>query len=535
MNEQQANRHRNWESTMDFEDSSNKPLLQIDRRTFLRGSVGLGIAAVGRIVQPTTAFARTPRRGGKFVTGVKSGSTTDTVDPVDLNSTASLFVSYQLGNRLLERATDGKLASELAESWEPSDSGKTWTFTLRKGVTFHNGKDFTANDMVYSLNRHRGPDTRSGAAGLMKAIKDIKAEGPYQLTVALSAPDVGFPFLMTNAALIAQPEGEDPAKGIGTGPFILDSGQPGVRYNFHRNPDYFRPEEPLFDELEILVINDDTARISALLAGSTHFVSDLTPNLIGRIKSSPSVTINVADTTTFCYFVMQTNQAPFDNPDLRLALKYAVDRNLILKMTQAGYGTIGNDNPINSIYPLYSELPQHTYDPDKARFYYKKSGHSGAIDLYTSESVFPAAVNAVEIFQQTAAKAGITINPKRVPHDGYWSDVWMKKPFCASRFGSLATEDQAFTQPFASDSPWNDGNWYRPEFDKLLVQARSELDVEKRKSLYHEAAKMVQEDAGHITLMFSPSINGLAKKVQGFVGDHFHAEGKNFARCWFEI
>ncbi|MFB9984735.1 ABC transporter substrate-binding protein [Mesorhizobium kowhaii] len=520
---------------MDFEESSKKPLLKLDRRALLRGSVGLGIAgAVGRIVLPATAFAQTPRRGGKFIAGVKGGSTTDTVDPTNMPSQVPLFVSYQLGNRLLERTTDGKLASELAESWEPSDGGKTWTFILRKDVTFHNGKEFSAKDMVYSLNRHRGPDTKSGAAALMKAITDIKVNDPHQLTVTLSAADVNFAYLMTNAALIAQPEGEDPAKGIGTGPFILDSAQPGVRYNFKRNPKYFRPEQPLFDELEILVINDDMARVSSLLAGSTHFASELTPNIVGRLKSSPSVKVDVADTTTFNYFVMQTNKAPFDNPDLRLALKYAVDRNLILKTTQAGYGTIGNDNPINSIYPLYSELPQHSYDPDKASSYYKKSGHSGAIDLYVSESVFPGAVNAAEIFQQSAAKAGITINPNRVPADGYWSDVWMKKPFCASYFGSLATEDQAFTQPFSSVSPWNDGNWYRPEFDKLLAQARSELDTEKRKSLYHDAAKMVQEDAGHITLMFSTSINGLAKNVQGFVGNHFHGEAKNFGRCWFE-
>ncbi|MDX8469068.1 ABC transporter substrate-binding protein [Mesorhizobium sp. VK23B] len=519
---------------MSFEESSNEPLLQIDRRALLRGSISLGIAgAATHIFQPRTAFAKAPRRGGKFVAGIDSGSTTDSVDPVFLSSSATVFVSYQLGNRLVERTTDGQLGPELAERWEPTEGGKSWTFHLRDDVTFHNGKEFTAKDMVYSLNRHRGPDTKSGAASLMKAIEDIKVDNPHQFTVTLSAPDVNFPYLMANAALIAQSEGEDPAKGIGTGPFVLDSAQPGIRYNFRRNPKYFRPE-PLFDELEILIINDDTARISALLAGSTHFASGLTPNLVERIRNSSSIKVDVADTTTFYYFVMQTNQAPFNNPDLRLALKYAVDRDLILKTTQAGYGTIGNDNPINSIYPLYSALPQHSYDPEKATFHYKKSGHSGAIDLYTSETVFPRAVSAVEIYQQSAAKAGITINPKRVPHDGYWSEIWMKKPFCASRFGSLATEDQAFTQPFASDSPWNDSNWYRPQFDKLLIQARSELDVGKRKSLYHDAAKMVQEDAGHITLMFSTSINGLAKNIHGFVGDHFHGEAKNFARCWFE-
>lgn len=502
------------------------------RELFLTSAAGIGALGLG--LAPSVVKAKSPIRGGKFVAGVDNGSSSDTIDPTNLAASAVLFVSYQFGNRLLERTTDGNLGPELAESWEPSEGGKRWTFTLRKGVTFHNGKEFTASDMVYSLNRHRGPDTKSSAAALMKSVQDIAADGPYQLTVTLAAPDIGFPYLMTNSALVAQPEGEDPAKGIGTGPFILDSAQPGVRYNFHRNPKYFRPDQPLLDELEILVINDDSARLSSLLAGTTHFASKITPKLVERVKSAPSVKIDVADTTTFYYFVMRTDEAPFDNPDLRLALKYAVDRNLILKTTQAGYGSIGNDNPINSIYPLYSQLPQHDYDPDKASFHYKKSGHSGPIELHASESIFPGAVNAVELFQQTAAKAGITIAPKRVPGDGYWSDVWMKKPFCVSYFGSLATEDQALTQPFASDSPWNDGYWHRPAFDKLLSQARSELDLEKRKAIYHDASKMVQEDAGHITLMFAASINGLAKNVQGFVGDHFHGEAKNFARCWFE-
>ncbi|BAV52879.1 ABC-type transporter, periplasmic subunit (plasmid) [Mesorhizobium loti] len=237
----------------------------IDRRKLLStAAVGVG-AALALSLAPSVARAQAPRRGGKFIAGVKGGSTTDTVDPTNMPSSVPLFVSYQLGNRLLERTTDGKLASELAETWEPSDGGKTWKFTLRKDVTFHNGKEFTAKDMVYSLNRHRGPDTKSGAAALMKAITDIKVNDPHQLTVTLAAPDVNFPYLMTNAALIAQPEGEDPAKGIGTGPFILASAQPGVRYNFKRNPNYFRPEQPLFDELEILVINDDMARVSSLL------------------------------------------------------------------------------------------------------------------------------------------------------------------------------------------------------------------------------------------------------------------------------
>ncbi|MER9896425.1 ABC transporter substrate-binding protein [Mesorhizobium sp. M0119] len=187
---------------------------------------------------------------------------------------------------------------------------------------------------------------------------------------------------------------------------------------------------------------------------------------------------------------MLVDTPPFDNPDLRLALKYAVDRELILKNIAAGYGEIGNDQPINSIYPFFSDdIPKHTYDVEKAKSYYKKSGHSGPIVLHTSE-IFPGAVDMAVIFQQSAAKAGITIELKREPIDGYWANVWLKAPFCTSHWGSLETEDHVLSLPFASDGAWNDSHWRRPEFDKLVAQARAELDPKLRKSFYREAAKI---------------------------------------------
>lgn len=483
---------------------------------------------------PCFASADVPQRGGKLIVGVKGGSASDTLDPVLMTAEVSTYMSYQYGNMLFERTPGGEVKGDLVESWEPLEGGKRWDIKLRQGVKFHNGKELTSADVIYSLNRHRGPDTKSGAAALMKSIGDIKAEGPYQLTISLKEPDVGPPYLLAYGLLVIQPKDESPDRGIGTGPYVVDIAEPGKRYILHRNSDYFKPNSAWFDQLEVLVINDDVARISALLSGSVHLITELPPNLVNRLKNTPSLNIVDSPATRFFYFVMQVDQPPFDNPDLRLALKYAVDRETILKDIAAGYGDVGNDQPINSVYPLFSDdIPKRTYDLEKAKFHYKKSGHTGPIVLHTAE-VFPGAVNMSTIFQQSAAKAGIVIEVKREPVDGYWENVWLKVPFCVSYWGHHTTEDQALSLPYASDSPGNDAHWHRPEFDKLLAKARGELDPQLRKSLYREAAMMVHDDGGYIVVMFSHNIGGIASTVKGYVSDPFAGLQRATQRCWFE-
>ena len=508
---------------------------RIARRRFLGRAAALGLTStlVPNLISDARA-ADAPRRGGTLIAGVKGGSTTDSLDPTIVLSQVPNYLVYVFGNRLVARSVQGPLEGELAESWEAEDDAKRWVFKLRKGIQFHNGKEFTSADMVYSLNRHRGPNSKSGAAGLMKNIDDIKAGGPYELTFLLKASDVNLPYLMTNTQLIAIPDDAPPDKGIGTGPFVVDTAKPGERYTFHRNPHYFKPNVPWVDRVEVVVINDETARLSALLSSTVHLITDVPPLLVDHVKKSGPLKVDTATSTLFYYFVMQCDKPPFDNPDLRLALKYAVDRQSLLKRVLGGYGSVGNDSPINSVYPLYSsDIPVHSYDPDKAQYYYKKSGHSGPVVLQISDAAFPGANDAGQVFQQDAAKAGITIELKREPADGYWDNVWLKSPFCASYWGSLSTEDEALSQPFLSATPWNDSHWYRPEFDKLVLAARSELDPERRKALYRRAVMMVHDDGGHITLMFSDDITGMTEKLQGFVGDHFHAGGKNTERCWF--
>ena len=156
------------------------------------------------------------------------------------------------------------------------------------------------------------------------------------------------------------------------------------------------------------------------------------------MKRVPTVEILSSPGKGFYSFLMHCDTAPFDNNDLRLALKYAVDREAMLNSVFGGFGTLGNDFPVNDTYALFPEgIEQRAYDPDKAAFHYKKSGHSGSVLLRTSEVAFPGAVDASVLFQESAKKAGIELEVKREPADGYWTNVWNAKPFCASYWGGI--------------------------------------------------------------------------------------------------
>ncbi|WP_339073085.1 ABC transporter substrate-binding protein [Sinorhizobium meliloti] len=506
----------------------------LTRRALLcKAGVAGVMGTLGAQLLGTKAIGDTRHRGGKLIVGVKGGSTGDTLDPTIIPYAAMAFVVRQFGNYLINRTSTGELEGELAECWEAQDEGKRWVVKLKRGITFHNGREFTSADMLYSLDRHRGRDSKSPARALMKQWESVTADGPYQLTISLKEPDVGLPYLLTYVHLVAQPKDESPDGGIGTGPFILVTAEPGKRYTFRRNPNYFKPDGVRFDELEVLVINDDTARVSALLSGSVHLMTDVPPNLAANLRSKGNINIVTTPGAKFHYYVMQVDKPPFDNPDLRLALKYAIDREAILKNIAAGYGEIGNDQPVNSVYPLHADdLPMRTYDVEKAAALYKRSGHTGPIELHTAE-IFPGAVDMSVLFQQSAAKAGITIDLKREPVDGYWTNVWMRVPLCQGSWGSLTAEDQALSLTNASDAPWNAAHWRNPHFDEVLTQARTEFDPKARKSRYREASLLVQENSGYLMVMHPYYVEAMSEKIDGYVSYPFGENAKNTQNSWF--
>jgi peptide/nickel transport system substrate-binding protein len=510
----------------------------MSRREFVGRAGALGVsAAVASSMLATAARAEGPVKGGLLRAGMQGGESTNTLDPALAASEVPFAVNMLWGEMLVDVNAKGEIDYRIAEEISASADATEWKFKIRSGVEFHDGKTVTAEDVVATLKRHTDEKSQSGALGIVQGISEMKAEGDM-VTLKLAAGNADLPFLMADYHLIIQPGGGVGAEaaGIGAGPYKVVSNEPGVRHAFEKHANYFDTTMGHADQVEIIVINDNTARTAALQAGQVHMINRVDPKIIDLLKGAPGISIEHVAGRGHYVFIMHVDKAPFDNNDLRMALKLAINRQEMVDKILGGYGSVGNDFPINGAYPLFDEtIAQREYDPAAAAEYYKKSGHDGSpIVLRTAAGAFPGAVEAAELFQQSAAAAGIPLEIKREPDDGYWSDVWNVQPFCASYWGGRPVQDQMYSTAYLSTADWNDTKFKDPAFDATLIAARAELDPVKRKAMYSELANNLRDNGGLICPMFNDFVEAKREEVGGWEPDPNGElmNGRALARCW---
>ena len=512
---------------------------KMDRRAFLGRASALGVSAVvANSLLTKSAKAAGPVKGGIMKIGSSGGESTNSLDPATYASAVPFLNGKQFGDLLVDVKPDNSIEYRLATEVGASDDAKTWTFKIRKDVTFHDGKTLTPADVLATMERHSDENSKSGALGLMKGISSMKVDGD-NFVLELKDANADLPYLMADYHLIIQPNGgkDAPDAGVGTGPYMMKINEPGVRHVYEKNPNYWDSTRGHVDQVEIIVLNDDTARTSALQSGQVHMIERVPPKIAELVKRIPGVQLKNAPGRGHYVFIMHRDTAPFDNEDLRLALKYGIDRQEMVDKILFGYGSIGNDMPVNAAYPLYSDdIPQRAYDPEKAAFHFKKSGHDGSVLLRTADGSFPGAVDASQLFQESLKKAGINLEVKREPNDGYWSDVWNKQPFCTSYWGGRPTQDQMYSTAYLSTADWNDTRFKVPEFDAMLLAARSELDEAKRKQMYRDMGVMMNETGGLICPMFNDWLEAISDKVEGWEADANQTmmNGLAGAKCWLK-
>ncbi len=460
----------------------------------------------------------TPKKGGTLRLGMAGGSASDSLDPRTYADSIPIAYSLMFWNNLVEIDAKGNAVPELAESWESKPGAADWIFNIRKGISFGSGKTLDADDVIYSINLHRG-ETKSPAKGLLSAIKNIVKTSPNQIRIELSAGNADLPFVLSDYHLVIVPAGTtDFSKPDGTGAYTLAEWQPGVRVVSKRKPGtYWKPDRGNFDTVELRYIVDSGARMQALTTGQVDAINRLDPKTVGFLYKNPAIKVSRTRGAGRRFaFVAHTDTDPFKNRDLMLALKYGIDRKKIVDNVHSGYASVGNDHTLGALNKYYdASQVQRAYDLDKARFHYKKSGHSGAIELQVSEGAFGGATDSAVIFQESAGKAGINIAIKRVSGDGYWSNIWLKVPFCAVYWGNQPTADQQFSTTFMSGAAWNDTRYANPVFDRILIAARVELDETKRKGLYAQAQAMLSEEAGMICFAVGDHLDGCSTRLQG--------------------
>lgn len=481
------------------------------------GAGGMAAATAGGILGAASqAVAQEPRRGGRIRVSGTSTSTSDTLDPAK----QSLSTDYARCNMFYNGLTtfDGSLTPQpaLAESWE-QDRATVWTFKLRRGVTFHDGKPLTSEDVVFSLNRHKDPATASRARSLAMQMKEIVANGPNEVKITLEAPNADLPVVLATFHFhIIKAGTTDFTTAIGTGPFLCREFQPGVRSISVRNPNYWRNNRPYLDEVEFIGIPDEQARVNALLSGDVQLIAGVDPRSVRRIQQTPGHSVFETKSGYYTNLIMRLSEAPGNNPDFVLAMKYMFDRAQMRTAILRNYGVIGNDQPIDPSNRFhFPGLPQRPFDLDRARFHFQKSGVGSTTLPVVCSPAAPNSVDMAQVLQQTGQRIGMNLEVRRVPADGYWSNHWYKHPIGFGAINPRPSADILLTLFFKSDAAWNESAWRNPQFDQLLGAARAETDEAKRRQMYADMQVMIHNESGIGIPVFQSLLDGHSSKLKG--------------------
>lgn len=462
-----------------------------------------------------SAHAQTPKRGGRIRVAGATSAATDTLDPAKQSNQTD----YSRGTMLYNGLTglDGSLTPQpaLAESFATQDA-KTWVFTLRKGVVFHDGKALSPADVVFSILRHKDPATASKAKVLAEQIDTVRASGPNEVTIVLSAPNSDLPVILGTFHFHIVKDGTtDFNAGIGTGPYKLKDFKPGVRSLVVRNDAYWKPGKPYLDEIEFVGIGDESARVNALLSGGMDLVASINPRAVARVNGTPGYAVFVTQSGQYSDLIMRKDVGPGMSPDFVLGMKHLFDREQMKKTIALDYAVLGNDQPIDPTNRFHFKgLPQRAFDPEKAKFHLQKSGVTGKVPVVVS----PVASYSVEIallLQQSAQRVGLDLDIKRMPADGYWSNHWLNSPVGFGNVNPRPNADTLLMQFFKSDAAWNESRWKSTQFDQLLLASRAETDLPKRKQMYADMQTMIHGEAGIGIPLFLASIDGHSSKLKG--------------------
>ncbi|NCF36787.1 MAG: hypothetical protein GWP56_10425 [Gammaproteobacteria bacterium] len=488
----------------------------VTRRDALKLAMVTGVSltvAEHLLTDGKAVLAATPKKGGSVRMASNLHGPDDQLDPILFTSTIDYTRGRATYNSLVQHANDLTPQPELATSFEPNANATEWTFKLREGVTWHDGSKFTADDAVYSMNRHLGENTTSVINSVLKSVKEFKKVGPYEMKAVLHSPNADLPTLMGLFQTKIVKEGST-GGGIGTGPYILDSFQPGVKSVHSRNNNYWRDGANL-DAIEITAITDPVARVNALISGDMQMVTQIDPNAFRQVESADNVTLLSTPAALQLGICCLKNSEPGSSDDFVKGMQYIQDRERIVKRVLKGKGSLGNDTPISFAHgkDFCSELPQREYDPDKAKFHFKKSGYSSA-ELFVAP-VTSGVEDMCLTAQANCAKIGFDLKLKKVPTDGYWGAVWMKEPLNVVTWNMRPTANSQMAIQFGPGGNWNDTFWNNDRMGELLSLSLAETDPVKRHDMYCEMQTLIHNGSGMVIPAFSNINDGIANNIMG--------------------
>jgi len=514
--------------------------LTVSRRSFLKKTAALTAAGsallTGGLVGAQTAPNGKPRRGGRLVVGVTGGGAKDKLDahtPISLPDTARV---HNLYDRLAIRNENFDLELALAEEVTPSSDASKWTIRLKQGVTFHNGKDITADDVIFTFQRILDKAAPKNEA---RSISFVDPNGFRKLDARTVEVNLLWPSgilldALSGYAFGIVPVGYDPANPVGSGPFKLKSFTAGDKSIFTRFDGYWRPDQPYLDEVVIIDFPDESARINALLGGQVDAIDQVPLGQIPIVEGNSALRVLDSPTGSWLPFTMRVDAPPFNDVRVRQAFRLIVDRKEMIRQALAGRGRIGNDiySPFDPCYP--SDFPQRDQDIDQAKSLLRQAGHQDLEVELVSSPVGAGLVEAAQVFTKQAESAGVKVRLNRKDAGQFYGKEWLSYPFSQAVWYTRSYLLQA-GRCALPQSPFNETHWTDPAYARLIQEAIATIDDKKRCEIIHQAQKLEWDNGGYLIWGFPNQVGAYSARVSGFKPDKTGApmNSYGFGKVWF--
>jgi peptide/nickel transport system substrate-binding protein len=527
-------------------DSSSGPAPLAERlyarRDVLRGGAfGLGALALGGTLaacssgttpSTSTTSPGAVRKGGTMTVGFIGNGTSETVNPQQAVAIIDGARGSALFDPFVRFLPDQSLGFVLAESMEPNSTATAWTMHLRKGVQWHDGSPFVAEDAIFTLRFYALPTSTVPLASSYIDLKNMKALDSHTVFIPLHSANADLPNFLQQMYVVKNGETKY-NHPIGTGPFKFVSFTPGQRSVFVRNPNYWQTGKPYLDELKFVSIPDQTARLNALLGGQIDAMESLDYAQAKQYENSSQLKLLRANGANYVPIYMATTLEPFTDVRVRQAMRLIANRPQLVQQAQLGNGQIGNDL-FGQGHPGYdASLAQREQDIGQAKSLLKAAGKSGLTVTLYSSTVAAGMLESATVFASEASKAGVTVKVQNVPASTYFGPDYLKQNFAQSLWFAYDSVLSQMARSVAPRAPFNETHWNDPAWTKLWYQTLATPDEAKRTQLSHELQSILWNQGGYIYWGDFPLIDGLASKVQGVAADSGGPLGAGDFQDWW--
>lgn len=485
---------------------------KVSRRDFIKGAAitGAALSLPGLISISGTGEEKKVAKVGIRPPG--------NLTPGLQNTSPAQVITGVYGDYLFRlRGPESERKPSLVEKYSSNEDKSEWSFKLREGVKFHHGTELTSSDLKYTVERLLDPDVGSPVKSLFSNVEDIEEVDKYTTKFHLknSDPDFNLNFFEYRTPIVAQDfdyEKYGETKPSGTGAFKIKEYKQGEKMIMEKNPDYFLPEVPYVDELHFIIVPEESTRKLMLQSGDLDILTNISFSTFTQLEKRSGVRGEYAVGGFQAPISMRTDQPPFDDNQVRLAVKYATDRRFLLKSVLSGFGDIGHDNPIAPSYNWYTDLGTRKQNIEKAKTLLAEAGYGNGLDmkLHYPTNVFPCPSTALN-FREMARPAGINLKLEGSESGVYYSKYWLKANMTVTQWGHRENPLVFLNQQYKTGAKWNEGHYSNEELDKHIDKASSEIKPEVRQKHFTAIQRILREE-GPAVIPFHQGIFGAVRE-----------------------